>query len=53
VNSIFLLLFLLRDDKACDLSANWCMCVVFGSLQGVDYLKYDNCNNGDLKPLKR
>ncbi|TVU02386.1 hypothetical protein EJB05_52120 [Eragrostis curvula] len=20
---------------------------------GVDYLKYDNCNNGDLKPLKR
>ena len=22
-------------------------------LQGVDYLKYDNCNNGDLKPLQR
>jgi alpha-galactosidase len=21
--------------------------------QGVDYLKYDNCNNGDLKPLQR
>jgi len=23
------------------------------SSQGVDYLKYDNCNNGDLKPLER
>jgi len=21
--------------------------------QGVDYLKYDNCDNGDLKPLER
>jgi alpha-galactosidase len=23
------------------------------SSQGVDYIKYDNCNNGDLKPLER
>jgi len=22
-------------------------------LQGVDYLKYDNCNNGGIKPLDR
>lgn len=22
-------------------------------MQGVDYLKYDNCNNGGIKPLKR
>ncbi|URE33391.1 alpha-galactosidase [Musa troglodytarum] len=21
--------------------------------KGIDYLKYDNCNNGDLKPMKR
>jgi len=25
----------------------------FCSSQGVDYLKYDNCNNGDIKPLER
>ena len=25
----------------------------FCSSQGVDYLKYDNCNNGGLKPLER
>ncbi|OQU91579.1 alpha-galactosidase 1 isoform X3 [Sorghum bicolor] len=30
------------------------ICDVFiGITQGVDYLKYDNCNNGDLKPLER
>lgn len=26
--------------------------IVLGS-QGIDYLKYDNCNNGDLKPMTR
>lgn len=25
----------------------------FGLLQGIDYLKYDNCNNGDTKPMER
>ena len=26
---------------------------IFGLLQGIDYLKYDNCNNGDTKPIER
>ncbi|XP_020094217.1 alpha-galactosidase 1-like [Ananas comosus] len=31
------------EEKDADTFASW----------GIDYLKYDNCNNGDLKPMTR
>ncbi|URE08522.1 alpha-galactosidase [Musa troglodytarum] len=32
-----------HEQKDAETFASW----------GIDYLKYDNCNNGDLKPMKR
>nr|CAD1836246.1 unnamed protein product [Ananas comosus var. bracteatus] len=37
------------EEKDADTFASW----VRRKIRCIDYLKYDNCNNGDLKPMTR